>query len=490
MTESNSENDIEEFKNKKKEFQKSFILLIAFGFFFLFFIFLPYSSIQSARNEYQESKPLANNISALSNTTERIFTLTSNMNNLLGTLKKDVTNRYSELTNYFTQLENMESGLKSGRLTNYTRGLGSDYSAPTFLSCSSMNVRDLIYCNARIMANNTANKVLYNVKEVVNNKLNPLENETVEEYSNFHNLTNKIENMTTIPISNNSFNNTLCITKMSIKNNSFFRNINPLKACDFVMSVNNIIGKLKPNELKIKQIEKDILYKGDGKNSAWNYLKDPDILTLYVGNGKLPDFSSIFKDVREQNNELQAQLQNLRVKFEQIEIPFIGKLPITVESSIFFFPTVSSIGFVACCYLINSAISIRIRIHEELGNKFEESMESNFIKPEYLWIQPEVLLASQKKTCKFLKYYLPLIIFVGTPIAFCSLGLYLIHSLLSSESGLYLEDILYVDYQTFYIILLIVLFSIGLGVYLVLRKLWDYDRNKKIKAGIEKKQQP
>jgi hypothetical protein len=487
MTENNTESDIEEFKNKKKDFQKSFIILIGFGFFFLFFIFLPYSSIQNARNEYQESKPLANNISALSNTTERIFTLTSNMNNLLGTLKKDVTNRYSELTNYFAQLESMESGLISGRLTNYT-SVGSDYSAPTFLSCSSMNVRDLIYCDARIMANNTANKVLYNVQEVVDNKLNPLENEAIEEYSNFQTFTNNIENMATIPISKNSFNNTLCITKMSIKNNSFFRNINPLKACDFVMSVNNITVKFNANEAKIKQIGKDVLYKGDGKNSAWNYLKDPEILTFYVASGKLPDFSSILKDTREQNNELQAQLQNLRVKFEQIEIPFIGKLPVTIESSIFFFPTVFSIGFVVCCYLINSAITIRTRIHKELGNKFEETMESNFIKPEYLWIQPEVLLPSQKKTCKFMKYYLPLIIFIGAPITFCSLGLYLIHSLLSSESGLYLEDILHVDYQTFYIILLIVLFSIGLGIYLVLKKLWVYD--KEIKAGIEKKQQP
>ena len=120
MADNNSENDIEEFKNKKKDFQRSFIILIGFSFFFLFFIFLPYSSIQNTRNEYQESKPLANNISLFTNSTERIFTLTSNMNNFLGTLKQDIITKYLQLANYFNQLEAIGSELRSEKALNYT----------------------------------------------------------------------------------------------------------------------------------------------------------------------------------------------------------------------------------------------------------------------------------------------------------------------------------------------------------------------------------
>lgn len=216
-------------------------------------------------------------------------------------------------------------------------------------------------------------------------------------------------------------------------------------------------------------------------------MSSPDLGNLYVAGQKKSDFSSIFKDIREHNNHLEGQLQNLRVQFEQIEIPMIGKLPVTVESAIVFFPIAVSIGFVVCCYLINSALSIRIEIHERLGRKFEDTLESNFVKPEYLWIQPEVLLESRDKICKFMKYYLPLVTFLGAPIAFFSFGVYFIYSLLSSESRLdIVQDVLYMDYPTMYLIILIGLFCIGIGLYLVLRKLWDYERNETIKTGLER----
>jgi hypothetical protein len=247
----NGNKGIEEYKNKKKDFQTSFIILMGFCFFFLFFIILPYSLVHTSLISKTISPELVYNISSLSDSTERIFDATMEIKNLSEIKMQGIQSIYSELTNYFTSLES----LQSERLLNYTQKVDLGESIPTFLNCVSIrNSTQWIYCNADIVADNVADKILDDSNKFIKNKLLIPKQEFLDAVKNYNIIIKNIDTMSKANISRiSSFDYSSCLKTID-NQNGFFKNIDTKEACDFLNDVRNSYGKIKDLKYRLSLI--------------------------------------------------------------------------------------------------------------------------------------------------------------------------------------------------------------------------------------------
>jgi hypothetical protein len=117
-------------------------------------------------------------------------------------------------------------------------------------------------------------------------------------------------------------------------------------------------------------------------------------------------------------------MKALSDKFEQVEFPLIGKVPVGLANAVIVYPALVGVGSLICCYYLGQSISKRSLLHRKIGKEFEFSYGTEMYP---LWVEP--FLAKRRDV------FIRMLLFVSVPLTVLFVIPSLIHSIpLEQES--------------------------------------------------------
>jgi len=166
---------------------------------------------------------------------------------------------------------------------------------------------------------------------------------------------------------------------------------------------------------------KFLVYNSSGESLAWTLLKKPSGLRLTYSNDERMDFKHIVDTLNQSKNQIEKEIKGLSEKFEEVEFPVVGKVPVGFANAVIIYPAAIGVGALICSYYLGETISKRSQLHRKLGNDFDIELYT-------LWVEPSTRgLVRISRIMLFL--FIPLIILLVT--------MYLVYSIPTKQESFF-----------------------------------------------------
>lgn len=371
------------YQNRLRNSQISYIILIGFSLFFMFFILFPYISLKYSINNQTDEIFLdsLSNVVTISNEYSNISDGLINQIVVTGeSLKKD----YNKLDKYFGDIETWES-LYSGNISS-APNLGLP--TPLFMKCADnvIGTKSWGDCNADIVARNVAANAELTLQPIID-KLQTASERSVA-------IKEKLEHSIDVLLLNN--------TKLPTN----------IKESDWLnLQTNLTLLKNRVANLQLK-LDQNIDYVTASRDNLWNFIKVKESFSPIATARDLEEFNRYIDSLTNEKEKVGMEFTSLSNRLQEIEAPYIGKVSLNLSNAIGMFPFALGSGFLVCSYLASQCIRARAILH----GKYNTGKFDRHVYP--LWIEP---LAS--------KYtYFQLSIFTLIPLILFVLSSYLISS--------------------------------------------------------------
>ena len=462
------------YEEKSKTLTRTLAILLGVAIFFLFIIFIPYVSILEEEQSISNKKENVQNISKIFRS---IQNETNKLNSTLHIKQHDVDKFLIYIISNYTEnvdkchnkknavrliqinnneISTVKKSIKHNSFWNLDvcNKLGIT-KEPNFTTTLHFYLNDLNNNEKKSKAYIFYNGMNKSKQPLVSSELNRESIDMLEYYNSTwhvgspfwlqHNAKNKINSLF------NEYNDSLLkinqkiILIHKITDNSL---IEKSKISKIVNNLNNSLINLDGNLTKLKdnyykiipiavQKEFNIPFKEAFSNpSQETLLKNATSFNLLITQ-ELEKMRPIFTDI---NNAINLQLKeyvlisnsldsNLKLlkdkenetsnRLKEIEFPF-GKIPVSINQSISFFPIGLGIGFLICSILLADTIKLRKAYYNEItkdnthNEKKERGKKISIMAP--LWIDP-----TTRKTYQIIKF-----IIILMPLVFFGISIYYI----------------------------------------------------------------
>jgi hypothetical protein len=406
--------------------------MIGFVLIFFFAAFIPYIDLQHQK-ESSLSDNIIKSLTELDRLTLRQENISKSIQNLFDSPTLAAISDYRRLDDYFRRLELLQSEAIASSSNLSINQL--ETIVPTFLKCNKkfhVNITDWVLCNAKDVADGTNQKIILRYQPM-GQQISPLVKLATE------NL--KVFNLIASPLI--SENNSEIASKLP----------EGIKPDSLKQTISNSLGLMKTWERNVESVQEFISYKESPDSLAWTLLRNPSNFRLTYTDSHRDDFNNILNLLNQSKNEIERKMQTLSEKFEEVEFPVLGKIPVGLVNAVIIFPAAIGVGSLVCSYFLSQAISRRLHLHNKLQDQFDPDLYS-------VWVDP------QDKKYRFGR----LILFISVPLIMLFVVEYLVHTIpINQESifGIPENSILTVSF-------LIGLILTVLGAIMVMKKIHDY----------------
>lgn len=407
--------------------------MIGFVLIFFFAAFIPYIDLQHQK-ESSLSDNIIKSLTELDRLTLRQENISKSIQNLFDSPTLAAISDYRRLDDYFRRLELLQSEAIASSSNLSINQL--ETIVPTFLKCNKkfhVNITDWVLCNAKDVADSTNQKIILRYQPM-GQQISPLVKLATE------NL--KIFNLIASPLI--SDNNSEIASKLP----------EGIKPDSLKQTISNSLGLMKTWERNVESVQEFVSYKETPDSLAWTLLRNPSNFRLTYTDSHREDFNNILNLLNQSKNEIERKMQTLSEKFEEVEFPVLGKIPVGLVNAVIIFPAAIGVGSLVCSYFLSQAISRRLHLHTKLQDQFDPELYS-------VWVDP------QDKKYRFGR----LILFISVPLIMLFVVEYLVHTIPINQ-----ESIFRIPENS----ILTVSFLIGLiltvvGAIMVMKKVHDYN---------------
>ena len=170
------------------------------------------------------------------------------------------------------------------------------------------------------------------------------------------------------------------------------------------------------------------------------------------------------RSLNDSKNQIREGIKELSTKFEEVEFPVIGKIPVGLANAVVVFPAAIGVGSLICSYYLGQTISKRLIFHRIFKKLHPERSFDGELYP--VWVDPMDPKLFQ---------YGRLAMFFSLPSLILLLIIYLTFSTLSNSGYSTNSSFLGVSENS----ILTIAISIGflltvLGVYIIIKDSHEY----------------
>lgn len=112
-------------------------------------------------------------------------------------------------------------------------------------------------------------------------------------------------------------------------------------------------------------------------------------------------------------NQIKTAIQDLANKFEEFEVPVVGKIPVGLANAVILYPVAVGVGSLICSYYLAQTISKRLNFQKKLKSYFDRELYP-------VWVDP----SEPKKVFRYGR----LMLFISLPLIILVLISYFLYS--------------------------------------------------------------
>jgi len=410
--------------------------------FFFFVLYLPYTFLEH-KIETSDSDMIIANLSQLNNLSSGQENISRSIRNQIDDLIIPAKDDYKRLDEYYRKLELLESKaiLTSSNLSaNELEGI-----SPTFLICNQQfhsNITHWVSCNAKFVANGINNKTILRYHEL-GPQVVPLMRKATYNLQDIENVTSALINFSKtfsrppVGIERGEWENILkMVSLMKTQAN---------KLTDYTVNVGKLLNKSSESDLWL-------LLNYEGRDIGYKeYLVD--------------NIDNLIRSLNQSKNQAIEELKDLSAKFEVIEFPVVGKIPLGMVNGVIAYPSAIGIGSLICSYYLGQTISKRLVFHRNYNKLNPNGSFDRELYP--VWVDP---------LDRKLFQYGRLVLFFSLPIVILLLITDL--SLVSSTSPVYVVGINFLGISAHTVLAVgvsIGIVLIAFGIFIILKESHEYN---------------
>jgi hypothetical protein len=407
--------------------------MISFVLIFFFAAFIPYIDLQHQK-ESSLSDNIIKSLTELDRLTLQQENISKSIQNLFDAPTLAAISDYRRLDDYFRRLELLQSEAIASSSNLSINQL--ETIVPTFLKCNKkfhVNITDWVLCNAKDVADSTNQKIMLRYQPM-GHQISPLVKLATENLKTF--------NLIALPLISDNTSEITSNLPEGIKPDSLKQ------------TISNSLGLMKTWERNVESVQEFVSYKESAESLAWTLLSNPSNFRLTYTDSHREDFNNILNLLNQSKNEIEKKIESLSEKFDEVEFPVLGKIPVGLVNAVMVFPAAIGAGSLICSYYLSQTISRRLHLHKKLKDQFDPNLYS-------VWVDP------QDKRFRFGR----LMLFISMPLLMLFVVKYLVYSIpIKQESifGIAENTILNVS---FFMGLILIL----LGAIKIVKKIYEYN---------------
>ena len=275
---------------------------------------------------------------------------------------------------------------------------------PTFLKCNIEFQQDIdkwVSCNANNVADGVNKKIVVRY-ELLKHQIKPLQIKANENLLSF--------NVTASPLVPDENNEIISKLPEDIDPNSW-RQLIINSSGKMITWVHNVNSTLK----YVTDSSADIL--------AWTLMENPSITYTYE---HPQEFKNTVYSLDQSKNQIEKEIKGLSEKFEEVEFPIVGKVPLGFTTAVLIYPAAIGVGSFICSYYLGQVISKRLHLHTTLAQKFDKELYP-------LWIEPKAVEPKTSALVRFVR----LMLFISVPLIILLVTTYLVSSISIKEQSIF-----------------------------------------------------
>jgi hypothetical protein len=130
-------------------------------------------------------------------------------------------------------------------------------------------------------------------------------------------------------------------------------------------SISTSLGLMKIIEANSKSVLNFLSYNKSAPSLSWEVLRNPSTLRLAYTDDHRKDFNNIVNLLNQSKNEIKKTMETLSEKFEEVEVPVFGKVPLGLTNAVIIYPAAVGLGCLICSYYLSQMITKRKTLQKE-----------------------------------------------------------------------------------------------------------------------------
>lgn len=396
MASDDSDYSKELYKGASANLTKSYIVMVTFVIVFFVAAILPYYDLQYQKETSLDDKIILS-LADLDRLTQEQEKISQSIQNYLNGPTGAAIQDYKKLDEYFRRLELLQSQAVASSKNLSINQL--ETIVPTFLKCNIQFQHDIdewVSCNANNVADGVNKKIVIRY-ELLKRQIEPLQIKANENLLSFN------ETASSLVLDEN--NEIISKLPEDIDSNSWKQLIidSSGKMKTWVRNVNSTLKFIRDSPA-------DLL--------AWTLMQNPLITYTY---NHTKEFKNTVYALNQSKNQIEKEIKGLSEKFEEVEYPIVGKVPLGFTTAVLIYPAAIGVGSFICSYYLTQVISKRLHLHRTLGQNFDEELYP-------LWIGPN--------TGGFDRF-VRLVLFISVPLIILIVTTYLVSSISIKEQSIF-----------------------------------------------------
>jgi hypothetical protein len=348
------------YEESSTKLSRGFIIMITFVLVFFVAALVPYYDLQHQK-EVSLSDSIIRNLTELDRLTRDQEEVSKSIQNYFDVPTLAAINDYKKLDEYFRKLELIQSeGIASSNNLSVNQ---LETIVPTFVKCNQyfhQNITKWMSCNAESVADGVNKKIVIRYHPV-RGQVSPLAMKAKENWDTFNLTASRL-----ILDENNEITSKLP------------REIDPNS---WKQTISNSSARMHTWESTVDSTLMFLVYNSSAESLAWTLLKDPSALRLTYSNEDQRAFEHILDTLNQSKNQIEKEIKGLSEKFEEVEFPVVGKVPLGFTNAVIIYPAAVGVGALICSYYLGGTIAKRSQLHRKLGNEFDPEQYP-------LWVEP------------------------------------------------------------------------------------------------------
>jgi hypothetical protein len=114
---------------------------------------------------------------------------------------------------------------------------------------------------------------------------------------------------------------------------------------------------------------------------AWEVLRNPSSLRPAYTDDHRKDFNNILNLLNQSKNDIKNAMKVLSERFEEVEIPVLGKVPLGLTNAVMIYPAAVGFGCLICSYYLDQTITKRKIFQQKSRRRLDRDLYP-------LWFDP------------------------------------------------------------------------------------------------------
>jgi hypothetical protein len=333
--------------------------MISFVLVFFFGAFIPYIDLQQQRG-ISLSDSILNDLTKLDRLTLQQENISKSIQNRFDAPTLAAINDYQRLDDYFRKLELLRSQAIASSNNLSVNQLES--LVPTFFVCNQkfhVNISDWVICNAKFVADGINKKIIIRYESLAR-QIDPLVTKASDNLNAFSQIA--------VPLVSE---NREIISKLP----------STIQPESWNSTITKNLGLMKTLEANSKSVLNFVSYNQSAQSFAWEILRNPSSFRLAYTDDHRQDISNIVNLLNQSKNEIMNAMKALSEKFEEVEVPVLGKVPVGLANAVMIYPAAVGAGCLICSYYLGQTITRRRIFREKSGVRLDRNLYP-------LWVDP------------------------------------------------------------------------------------------------------